>query len=211
MCPARLEDKLVEAERVGRLPKVVVPVHLCGQSCDMEAIGALAKHYGFRIIEDASHAIGGRYRGAPVGNCAHSDIVVFSFHPVKIITTGEGGMAVTNDGELSARMERLRSHGITRDPNLMTNPPHGPWYYQQLELGWNYRITDFQAALGLSQIDRLEAYVARRQALGRRYDTLLADLPVSIPWQRPDCSSAFHLYVIRLPARDNGLSHRQAF
>ena len=211
MCPARLEDKLVEAERRGRLPKVVIPVHLCGQSCDMEAIGALAKHYGFRIVEDASHAIGGHYRGAPIGNCAYSDIVVFSFHPVKIITTAEGGMAVTNDAELAERMALLRNHGVTRDIDRMTQAPDGPWYYQQLELGWNYRMTDMQAALGFSQIDRLEAYVARRQELGRRYDALLADLSVSTPWQHPDCSSAFHLYVIRVPAESHGLSHREAF
>lgn len=191
----RLAEKLAQVERP---PQVVVPVHLCGQSCDMAAIGDLARRYGFRVIEDASHAIGGHYRGEPVGNCAHSDITVFSFHPVKIVTTAEGGMALTNDTILARRMERLRSHGITRDPAEMTQAPDGPWYYQQIELGWNYRMTDMQAALGLSQMIRLGDYVARRHSIARRYDRELAGLPLTRPWQHPDTYSALHLYPIRL-------------
>lgn len=199
LCPARLEEKLIEAERDGRLPKIVVPVHLCGQSCDMAAIGRLARKYGFRVIEDASHAVGGTYHDAPVGSCAHSDITVFSFHPVKIITTAEGGLALTNQADLAERMQLLRSHGITRDPALMTKAPDGAWYYQQVALGFNYRMTDVQAALGLSQFDRLDAFLARRHEIADRYDRLLADLPVVVPFRDPDIHSALHLYVIRVP------------
>ena len=198
MDPDALEQKLAIAEREGRLPKVIVPVHLCGQPCDMAAIHALAQRYGFKIIEDASHAIGGKYRGEYIGGCRYSDITVFSFHPVKIITTAEGGMAVTNDDILAARMALLRSHGITRDPAAMTHGPDGAWYYQQVDLGFNYRMTELQAALGISQAQRLDAYVARRHAIARRYDTSLADLPVTIPWQHADSYSVRHLYVIRL-------------
>jgi UDP-4-amino-4,6-dideoxy-N-acetyl-beta-L-altrosamine transaminase len=207
----RLEEKLVRAEREGRLPKVVAPVHLCGQACDMAAIGELGRKYGFRIVEDASHAIGGSYRGEPIGNCRHSDITVFSFHPVKIVTTGEGGMVLTNDPELAGRMALLRSHGITRDPCLMTQPSDGPWYYQQIALGFNYRMTDIQAALGASQMSRLSAFVERRQQLAARYDGLLAGLPLTTPWQHPETHSARHLYVIRL-AGDRGQGfHLRAF
>ena len=201
MSTGALEAKLADAERTGRLPKVVVPVHMCGQSCDMAAIGALAERYGFHVIEDASHAIGGTYREAPVGSCRYSDITVFSFHPVKIVTTGEGGAAVTNDDALAKRMARLRSHGITREPDIMTHAPDGPWYYQQLELGWNYRMTDIAAALGLSQLQRLTDYVERRHTIAARYDAAFADLPITCPWQHPDTYSAFHLYVIRVRDR----------
>lgn len=201
LCPKALAKKLEHAERIGCLPKIVVPVHLCGQSCDMAAIRALSKHYGFRIIEDASHAIGGKYRGGYVGNCRFSDITIFSFHPVKIITTAEGGMATTNDACLAGRMALLRSHGITRDSELMTHEPDGPWYYQQIDLGFNYRMTDLQAALGISQLKRLDEFVDRRHALARRYDKLLADLAVITPWQHPDTYSGFHLYVILLKSR----------
>lgn len=206
LCPHALAEKLEHAERAGCLPKVVVPVHLCGQSCDMAAIHALRERYGFRIIEDASHAIGGKYRGEYVGNCKFSDITIFSFHPVKIITTAEGGMATTNDDCLAERMVLLRSHGITRDPNSMTHEPDGPWYYQQIDLGFNYRMTELQAALGISQIKRLNDFVARRHVLARRYDKRLADLPVIIPWQHPDSYSAFHLYVILLKPKHNDRS-----
>lgn len=191
-----LAAKLEAAEAAGQLPKIVIPVHLCGRSCDMEPIAELARRFGFKIIEDASHAIGGKYRGAFVGNGRHADITVFSFHPVKIITTAEGGMALTNDPELAARMALLRSHGITRDPALMDRPPEGDWYYQQVELGFNYRMTELQAALGLSQVTRLDAYVARRHQLADRYDRLLEPLPVSVPARSDDILSALHLYPV---------------
>ncbi|MCG3110391.1 MAG: UDP-4-amino-4,6-dideoxy-N-acetyl-beta-L-altrosamine transaminase [Candidatus Manganitrophus sp. SB1] len=207
----RLAKKLAEAEKEGRLPSVVIPVHLCGQPCDMAGIHALSRRYRFRIIEDASHAIGGKYRGEPIGNGRYSDIAVFSFHPVKVITTGEGGMAVTQDAQLAERMQRLRSHGITRNEAEMTCLPDGPWYYQQIELGFNYRMTDLQAALGLSQMERLDAFVVRRHALARRYDKLLGGLPMRTPWQHPDSYSGMHLYVIRLKLGEIGKSHRAVF
>jgi UDP-4-amino-4,6-dideoxy-N-acetyl-beta-L-altrosamine transaminase len=206
-----LAEKLKDARASGSLPKVVIPVHLCGQPCDMLAIHALGREYGFRIIEDASHAIGARYRGDPIGNCRYSDIAVFSFHPVKIVTTGEGGMAVTNDAGLAARMQLLRSHGITRDPSQMSDEPDGPWYYQQIDLGFNYRMTDLQAALGESQFSRVDAYVARRHVVANAYHELLADLPVIRPWQHPEGYSAFHLYVIRLRLDSINRTHRQVF
>jgi UDP-4-amino-4,6-dideoxy-N-acetyl-beta-L-altrosamine transaminase len=211
LSPVALEQKLVEAERAGRLPKVIIPVHLCGQPCELAAIHALSKKYGFRIIEDASHAIGGRYRGGSIGNCQYSDIAVFSFHPVKIITTAEGGMAVTNDDDLAERMMLLRSHGMTRDPSRMTRSSDGDWYYQQVMLGYNYRLTDLQAALGVSQAGRIDSYVARRHALAERYDKLLSELPVTIPWQHPDGYSGLHLYVIRLKLEQIRSSHRAVF
>lgn len=209
--PVALEEKLILAQNEGRLPKVVVPVHLCGQPCDMEAIHGLAQRYGFRIIEDASHAIGGKYQGEYVGNCRYSDITVFSFHPVKIITTAEGGAAATNHAGLAGRMELLRSHGVTRDPSLMTHDPDGSWYYQQVDLGFNYRMTELQAALGVSQLERLDGYVARRHEIARLYDDLLAGLPVLTPWQHPDGYSGLHLYVIRLRLGQVQRSHRQVF
>lgn len=211
MCPQMLEQKLVQAEKDGKLPKVVVPVHFSGQPCAMKEIHALAQKYGFRVIEDASHAIGGKYLGEPIGNCRYSDITVFSFHPVKIVTSAEGGMAVTNDDKLAERMGLLRSHGITRTPELMTKPMEGPWYYQQVDLGYNYRMTDLQGALGASQMARLETYVARRHELARRYDALLAGLPVITPWQHPDGYSGLHLYVIRLQLDKIQRSHLQVF
>ena len=211
LCPVALARKLELAERDGRLPKVVVVVHLCGQPCDMQAIHGLARRYGFRVIEDASHAIGGKYQGEYVGNGRYSDITVFSFHPVKIITTGEGGMALTNDDGLAARMTLLRSHGVTRDAELMTQTADGPWYYQQVELGFNYRMTELQAALGLSQLDRLDDYVTRRNEIAARYDSALSQLPVVIPWQHPDGYSARHLYVIRLQRDQLATTHRKVF
>jgi len=207
----KLAEKLSLAEQTGKLPKVVIPVHLCGQPCDMAGIYALSQRYGFKIIEDASHAIGGKYQNQPIGSCRYSDITVFSFHPVKIITTGEGGMALTNNAKLAERLDRLRSHGITRDPAQMTHAPDGPWYYQQLELGFNYRMTDLQAALGLSQIQRLDEFVSKRHALSQRYDALLADLPIITPWQHPDSYSGLHLYVIRLKLDEINASHRAVF
>ena len=211
ICPFRLEEKLRVAEKNGRLPKIVVPVHLTGQPCDMSAIHSLSQKYGFKIIEDASHAIGGRYKGEPIGNCRYSDITVFSFHPVKIITTAEGGMALTNDDEVATRMGLLRSHGITREPSLMTHAMDGPWYYQQVALGFNYRMTDLQAALGVSQMTRLTQYVARRHEIAERYSELLADLPLTLPWQHPDGYSAYHLYVIRLRLDQLTRSHLEVF
>ena len=206
-----LARKLESAEREGRLPKIVVPVHLCGQSCDMAPIAELAERYGFRVIEDASHAIGGKYRGEPIGNCRYSDIAIFSFHPVKIVTTAEGGMALTNNPQLAARMALLRSHGITRDAELMEGDTEGPWYYQQIALGFNYRMTEMQAALGVSQMDRLDGYVARRHEIARRYDRLLAGLPLALPTQHPDSYSAFHLYVVRVPQGQANWSRREVF
>lgn len=211
LCPKALERKLQQAERAGQLPKIVIPVHMCGQSCDMAAIYALSQRYGFKIIEDASHAIGGKYRGEFIGNNRYSDITVFSFHPVKIITTAEGGMALTNDSVLANKMALLRSHGITRDPAQMTHEPDGPWYYQQIELGLNYRMTELQAALGISQMDRLSTYIAYRHALASRYDEQLAGLPIVKPWQHPDSYSSLHLYVIRLKLDQIGKTHRQVF
>ena len=198
MSVCALEQKLVLAEKSGLLPKVVIPVHLAGQSCDMQGIHKLAQRYGFKIVEDASHAIGGQYFGQPVGNCSYSDITVFSFHPVKIITTAEGGMAVTNNHQLADKMGMYRSHGITRDPELMTQTPDGPWYYQQISLGYNYRMTDLQAALGVSQIQRLNDYIARRHVIADRYHKELAALPITIPFQAEFSRSAYHLYIIRL-------------
>lgn len=212
LCPDALEEKLRAAKQEGRLPKVVVPVHLAGQPCDMAAIHELGKTYGFRIIEDASHAIGGRYKDTPIGAGRYSDIIVFSFHPVKIITTAEGGMALTNDNDLATRLALLRSHGITRDKRLMTEEMDGPWYYQQVELGYNYRMTDIHAALGVSQMNRLERYVARRHEIADRYNFLLADLPLVLPWQHPDSYSAYHLYVIRLQLDQiDPITRRQVF
>lgn len=208
MCPEALAIKLEQAEAAGRLPKVIIPVHMCGQSTATREIAELVRPYGIRIIEDASHAIGGRYLGKPVGSCSYSDITIVSFHPVKIITTAEGGMALTNHVELADRMERLRSHGITRDPTQMTHPPDGPWYYQQIELGWNYRMTEMQAALGISQLTRLNEFVERRQALAARYDTLLAAHPLRRPGRLSDAYSAFHLYVVRL---EDETRHRAVF
>lgn len=211
ICPKALAYKLECAEREGRLPKILVPVHLTGQSCDMRAIHALAQRYGFRVIEDASHAIGGRYLDQAIGNCRYSDITVFSFHPVKIVTSAEGGLAVTNDHGLAERMGLLRSHGITRDPELMTQDSEGAWYYQQIELGFNYRMTELQAALGTSQLQRLDQFVERRHVLARQYDSMLDELPLRTPWQHPDSYSSWHLYVIRLRLGEIGKTHREVF
>ena len=211
LCPRALEHKLIAAEREGRLPKVVIPVHLCGEPCEMQAIYALAQRFGFKVIEDASHAIGGKYKGEPIGNCRYSDITVFSFHPVKIITTAEGGMAMTNDAALAERMALLRSHGITRDHARMTHEPDGSWYYEQVDLGFNYRMTELQAALGVSQMDRLDNYVARRHELARRFDALLADLPVTTTWRHVDNYSGLHLYVIRLQLSGGARTHSEVF
>ncbi len=211
MCPSALEAKLEAAAREDRLPKIVVPVHLCGQSCDMQAMHALSKKYGFFLIEDASHAVGGRYQSDAVGSCRYSDIAVFSFHPVKIITTAEGGIAVTNDPETADRMALYRSHGVTRDPDLMTRTPDGPWYYEQIALGLNYRMTELQAVLGVSQMDRLDQYVARRHEIAAQYENLFSGLPIQSQQQLNSSHSAYHLYVIRLDPNAVKQTHRQVF
>jgi UDP-4-amino-4,6-dideoxy-N-acetyl-beta-L-altrosamine transaminase len=196
--PATLEAKLEAAAKAGTLPKILAPVHFSGQPCDMERIAKAARRHGVTLLEDASHAVGAKYRGRPVGDCAFSDMAVFSFHPVKIVTTAEGGMVLTNRKDLYERLIRLRSHGITRDPAYMQGESDGPWYYQQVDLGYNYRITDMQAALGASQMARLDAFVARRTALAERYDRLLAKSPLDLPGRMPGAESSHHLYVIRL-------------
>lgn len=211
MCPDRLEAKLQKAEKEGRLPKVVVPVHFAGQSCDMPRIHALGQKYGFRILEDAAHALGGSFQQERIGNCRWSDAVSHSFHPVKIVTSGEGGMITTNDDELAWRIATLRSHGITRDENRMMSPSDGPWYYQQIELGFNYRMTDLQAALGTSQMGKLEHFAARRRELVDLYDRELADLPLSPLARDPRGISGWHLYMIRLHLSEIRQSRRQIF
>lgn len=211
LSPSLLEQKLIEAKENNRLPKVVIPVHLAGHSCDMQKIHQLSIEYGFSIIEDASHAIGGKYQDQAIGNCQYSDITVFSFHPVKIITTAEGGVATTNNSVLAEKMCRLRSHGITRDPKLMTEPAHGDWYYQQIELGFNYRMTDLQAALGVSQISRLTTFISARKKLAQYYNEQLADLPLILPKQMAQTESSWHLYIIQLKLDLINKSHQQVF
>jgi UDP-4-amino-4,6-dideoxy-N-acetyl-beta-L-altrosamine transaminase len=193
-----LEKKLIQAKQDDNLPKILIPVHFAGQSCDMRKIQSLSREYGFKIIEDASHAIGGKYLDQPIGGCQYSDITVFSFHPVKIITTAEGGLATTNDKSLSERMQLFRSHGVTRNPRLMSKLSEGDWHYQQVDLGFNYRMTELQAALGVSQIQRLDEFVTRRHTLQERYDLLLAGLPIIKPHQNQDSYSALHLYPIQI-------------
>ncbi|WP_171375707.1 UDP-4-amino-4,6-dideoxy-N-acetyl-beta-L-altrosamine transaminase [Vibrio coralliilyticus] len=211
MCPEQLEEKLIKAKAEGRLPKIVVPVHLSGQPCDMAAIAKLAKKYGFKIIEDASHAIGGRYQEDCIGSCVYSDITVFSFHPVKIVTTAEGGAALTNQKALADKMALFRSHGVTRNPANMVGESHGDWYYQQVELGYNYRMTELQAALGISQMARVDTFVSARHKLSKRYNELLTDIPVTLPHQLQNTYSGLHLYVIRLKLEEVEQSHRQVF
>jgi UDP-4-amino-4,6-dideoxy-N-acetyl-beta-L-altrosamine transaminase len=208
----RLAEKLAEAEKISKLPKVVIPVHLCGQPCDMSGINKLSQQYGFKILEDASHAIGGKYQDKPIGNCCYSDITVFSFHPVKIITTGEGGMAMTNDAALAKRLRLLRSHGISSAAaDMQARPPQEIWNYQQIDLGFNYRMTDIQAALGASQMMRLDEFVIKRHAIAQRYDKLLSELPVLTPYQQPDGYSGYHLYVIRLKLAEVNKTQRQVY
>lgn len=211
LSPVELEKKLKLAKQQNKLPKVVIPVHLAGQSCDMQKIHQLSIEYGFKIIEDAAHAIGGAYQGKPIGNCQYSDITVFSFHPIKIITTAEGGVATTNNSVLAAKMQRLRSHGITRDESLMTEPSHGDWYYQQLELGFNYRMSDLHAALGLSQLKRLTEFVYKRKEIAEIYNQQLSELPIILPKQLTSTSSSWHLYIIQLELDKIDKTHQQVF
>ena len=211
LSPYKLKEKLIQAKQKNCLPKILVVVHLCGLPCDLETINALSKEYGFAIIEDAAHAIGGKYKEYPIGSCEYSNITTFSFHPVKTITTGEGGMAVTNNQELAEKMMLLRSHGITRDESLMTHESDGPWYYQQVVLGFNYRLTDIQAALGYSQLQRLDGFVRRRHELAARYDQLLSDLPLKLPFSSPELYSGFHLYVVRIQSDKIKTPQREIF
>jgi UDP-4-amino-4,6-dideoxy-N-acetyl-beta-L-altrosamine transaminase len=197
LCVEALADKLALAKSKNNLPKVIIAVHLAGQSCDMAAIHKLSKQYAFHIIEDASHAIGGQYNGLPIGCCEYCDITVFSFHPVKIITTGEGGAALTQSPDIAVKLELFRSHGITRAPELMTKESEGPWYYQQICLGFNYRMTDIQAALGASQMDRLDAFVEKRNEIAHRYDQAFINTNIEALTPKKNCYSAYHLYLVR--------------
>lgn len=211
MSPMALEKKLIEAKLQGNLPKIVVPVHMCGQPCDMVAIHALSHKYGFKIIEDASHAIGAKYLGEPVGNCRFSDITVFSFHPVKIITTAEGGLAVTNNAKLAKKMTLLRSHGICGTAaDIEARPADEIWNYQQIDLGFNYRMTEMQAALGLSQLQQLDRFVSIRQSIAAFYDQALSAVDIHTPWQHPDTLSSFHLYPIQISAT-SGISQKALY
>ena len=196
-----LEKKLIQAKQDDNLPKIVIPVHFSGQSCDMKKIHSLGQEYGFKIIEDASHAIGGRYLDQPIGGCQYSDITVFSFHPVKIITTAEGGLATTSDKELSERMQLFRSHGVTRDPELMAKKSEGDWYYQQIDLGFNYRMTELQAALGVSQMQRIDEFITKRHILYKRYNDLLQNTVIIKPFQSLECYSSLHLYPIQIDVK----------
>lgn len=206
-----LKDKLVLAKKEDKLPKILIPVHFAGQSCNMKEIHALSKYYGFSIIEDASHAIGGKYLDKNIGGCQYSDITIFSFHPVKIITTAEGGLATTNSKKLYDKMQLLRSHGITRDQSLMFKSPEGAWYYEQIDLGFNYRMTELQAALGISQMNRLDDFVNKRHILQERYDQLLKELPIIIPHQSSTSYSALHLYPIQIDLRKISADKKQVF
>ena len=208
ICPDKLRKKLKKADLENRLPKILIPVHMSGQPCAMKEISFLAKSYGIKIIEDASHAIGSKYMNQPTGSCLYSDITVFSFHPVKIITTGEGGIATTNNEKLAKEMRMHRSHGITRDDSLMSQKSHGPWYYEQINIGWNYRMTDIQAALGISQLEKLHAFISKRHKFAKRYDKLLLDLPLTSPKQSKNSYSSYHLYIIQL---HNCELHRECF
>ena len=211
MSISALKLKLEQAKKDNKLPKIVVPVHLCGQPCDMAKIYALSQEYGFKIIEDASHAIGGKYQGTYVGAGQYSDITIFSFHPVKIVTTAEGGMALTNDAKLAQKMDLLRSHGVTRNQDLMSKEPEGPWYYQQVDLGFNYRMTELQAALGISQMHRLEQFVAKRHDIAKVYNQILQNLPVVLPYQLSETYSGLHLYVIRLKLDEISKTRKEVF
>jgi UDP-4-amino-4,6-dideoxy-N-acetyl-beta-L-altrosamine transaminase len=211
LCVNSLEDKLTKAKTAGKLPKVVIPVHLCGQSCDMERIYQLSLKYGFKIIEDASHSIGGRYHDNPIGSCEFSHVSVFSFHPVKIITSAEGGMCTTNDPVLAKKISLLRTHGITRDQRELVNNSEGPWYYEQISLGFNYRMTDLQAALGLSQLDRLEQFISKRNLIADRYIDDFNNSKIIFQKVTENTLSAYHLFVIQIEEIDAARSKKEIF
>tara|TARA_B100000963_G_C22575017_1_gene647975 strand:+ start:235 stop:1398 length:1164 start_codon:yes stop_codon:yes gene_type:complete len=211
ICPLKLEEKLLKAKSEKKLPKILIPVHLSGNPCDMKKISSLCKEHGVKIIEDASHAIGATYYDRKIGSCDYSDITVFSFHPVKIITTGEGGAALTNKDNLAKKMEILRTHGITRDQKMMEGDSHGPWYYQQIDLGFNYRMTDIHAALGITQLKRIEDFISLRHKVATNYDKMLKDMPINLPYQLDNTKSSLHLYVIRLKLEKIQITHKQFF
>lgn len=211
MCTQKLEEKLLEAKKNNMLPKVIIPVHMCGQPCDMKKIFELSMTYQFKIIEDASHAIGASFNQKKIGSCSYSDITVLSFHPVKIITTGEGGICLTNDKTLASRIELMRSHGITRDESLMQSHSDGPWYYEQIELGYNYRMTDIHAALGSSQLKRIDSFISRRHEIASKYDKSLSNLPLKTPYQLDNTYSSYHLYVIILDIENTEINHLNFF
>ena len=206
-----LEEKLILAKKKGNLPKVVIPVHLSGKSCDMERIHDLGREYDFKIIEDASHAIGASYKNQKVGSCSYSDITVFSFHPVKIITTCEGGMCMTNDGDLYNLLLRYRSHGITRHSEEMKNKPDGLWYYEQLNLGYNYRLNDLQSVLGISQMQKLDSFVKERNIIATSYNGLFSRSQIDLPKIKSENYSSWHLYIIRINSNNNGLNRNFVF
>jgi UDP-4-amino-4,6-dideoxy-N-acetyl-beta-L-altrosamine transaminase len=211
MCANELEKKLEHAALNNCLPKIVVPVHLCGNSCDMEKIYELSIKYQFKIIEDASHAVGGSYKGFKIGSSKYSDITIFSFHPVKIITSGEGGMALTNNKILASKMSLLRTHGITRSSSEMDKTEEGSWYYEQQSLGYNYRITDIQAALGASQAKRLDEFVSKRNEISKRYINRLSNLDLNFQYVSKDSYSAYHLFVISLKNKDDIYNKKKIF
>lgn len=206
-----LKKKLEVAKKNKTLPKIIVPVHMAGQSCDMKTLKELSNKYNFKIIEDASHCIGAKYKGKNVGSCLYSDIAVFSFHPVKIITTGEGGVATTNDEGIAKKLNILRTHGVTKNHNEMVSVSHGQWYFEQIDLGYNYRMTDLHAALGLNQLKRLKSFVSKRNKIAKKYDFLLKDLPLRTPKCFKDSYSSFHLYIIRINLDDLNISKNIIF
>lgn len=212
MCVEALSEKLLRAEKYGKLPKIVIPVHFAGQPCDMLEINKLSKKYGFKIIEDASHSIGASYNNIKVGSCSHSDITVFSFHPVKIITTGEGGLAMTNDNHVAEKLKRLRAHGVTYDKNLMQDRTQDEiWNYQLIELGFNYRMNDIQAAIGLSQLKRLDKYINLRHKIAKHYDIKLKNLSLTTPYQSPKIYSSYHLYPIVIKNNKNEKKQKELY
>ena len=211
LCNKKLKEKLILAKKQNKIPKILIAVHMAGQSCDMETIYQLSKEYKFKVIEDASHAIGGKYKDLLIGSCNYSDITIFSFHPVKIITTAEGGMAVTNNKEVSRKLKLFSSHGITRDDSEMTKEKEGSWYYQQILLGYNYRMNDLQASLGISQLKRIDTFVKKRHLIAQQYFNKLDNLPIILPYLNTNSYSAFHLFIIQLKLDKIKITHKEVF